>query len=108
MRAHRFLGREVRIGHHAAWRHYWTIRNGVILIKEHIGHNPKWALTNALFLARWFAQVVVFEPKRGTHVPACLKGLRDGSPAGWRRRTSRPAPSTTEQGRAVGRARRQR
>ena len=77
VRAHRFLGREVRVGHHAAWRHYWTIRNGLILIKEHVGHNPKWAVTNALFLARWFAQVVVFEPKRGTHVPACLKGLRD-------------------------------
>jgi rhamnosyltransferase len=78
VRAHRFLGREIRVGHHAAWRHYWTSRNGLILIKEHARRNPGWAVLNTLFLARWFAHVVLFEPKRRTHVPAYLKGVRDG------------------------------
>lgn len=78
VRVHRFLGREIRVGHQAAWRHYWNTRNGVVLIREHVRRNPVWAAANALFLARWFAYLVLFEPKRRTHVPAYLKGLRDG------------------------------
>lgn len=78
VRVHRFLGREVRVGHHAAWRHYWTTRNGVVLIREHVRRNPVWVVVNTLFLLRWFVLLTLFEPKRRTHVPAYLKGLRDG------------------------------
>ena len=78
VRVHRFLGREIRVGHQAAWRHYWNTRNGVVLIKEHVRRNPVWAAANALFLARWFAYIVLFEPNRRTDVLAYLKGLRDG------------------------------
>lgn len=78
IRVHRFLGREVKVGHQAAWRHYWNTRNGVVLIREHIRRNPVWAVANAMFLARWFAYLVLFEPKRRTHAAAYLKGLLDG------------------------------
>ena len=77
VRPHRFLGREIHVGHYSAWRHYWIARNGTVLIKEHVRDNPGWAVLNTLFLARWFAHLVLFEPKRRTHVPAYLKGLRD-------------------------------
>lgn len=78
VRMHRFLGRRVQIGHQAAWRHYWNTRNGVILIREHLRRNPVWAVANALFLGRWFVQLLLFEPKRRSHAPAYLRGLRDG------------------------------
>jgi rhamnosyltransferase len=29
-------------------------------------------------MARWLAATAAFEPERRTHVPAILKGLRDG------------------------------
>jgi len=77
VRPHRFLGRSVSIGHYAAWRHYWIARNGFTLIRENLRHNPKWAVVNTLFLGRWFVQLVLFEPKRRTHTPAFLRGLRD-------------------------------
>jgi rhamnosyltransferase len=78
VRAHRFLGRQVKVGHQAAWRHYWNTRNGVILIREHLRRNPVWAVANALFLCRWFVHILLFEPQRGTDAPAYLRGLRDG------------------------------
>ncbi len=78
VRMHRFLGKSVKVGHQAGWRHYWNTRNGVVLIREHIRHNPVWAVANALFLARWFLYIVLFEPKRRSHGTAFLRGLADG------------------------------
>jgi len=78
VQVHRFLGKDVKVGHHAAWRHYWTVRNGVMLIRENLLHKPVWAGVNALFLARWIAFILLFEPERRTHAPAALRGLADG------------------------------
>lgn len=78
VRIHRFLGKSVKVGHHAAWRDYWTVRNGTTLIREHLRHKPVWAGVNALFLARWIAYIVLFESARGTHTLAALRGLADG------------------------------
>lgn len=78
VRAHRFLGRSVTVGHQAAWRHYWNTRNGVVLIREHVRHNPVWAAANALFLGRWLVFIVLFEPRRWSHSAAFLRGLLDG------------------------------
>lgn len=86
VRVHRFLGREVQVGHYAAWRHYWIARNGTILIRENLFALPVWAVTNTLFMARWFVQLALFEPKRRTHVPAFLRGLRDGLTRGVTRK----------------------
>jgi rhamnosyltransferase len=78
VRVHPFLGRSARVGHYAAWRHYWIARNGTILIRENLRVVPVWAITNALFMSRWFVQLVLFEPERRTHAAAFLRGLRDG------------------------------
>jgi rhamnosyltransferase len=78
VRVHPFLGRSVRVGHYPAWRHYWIARNGTILIRENLRALPVWAITNTLFMSRWFVQLVLFEPKRRTHAAAFLHGLRDG------------------------------
>ncbi|MGH3415378.1 MAG: hypothetical protein ACRDSS_02825, partial [Actinocrinis sp.] len=78
-RDHRLLGvLPVRVLHYAAWRHYWVARNGMVLTREHWRALPGFALINALFMARWLAATAVFEPQRRTHVPAILRGLRDG------------------------------
>jgi len=78
VQVHRFLGKSVQVGHHAAWRHYWTVRNGVLLIREHLRRKPVWAGVNALFLARWITLILLFEPERRTHAPAALRGLAHG------------------------------
>jgi rhamnosyltransferase len=99
VRPHRVLGRTVRIGHYAAWRHYWIARNGSILIRENLRPLPVWAVTNTLFLSRWFLQILLFEPRRRTHAAAFLHGLRDALtgrvtrryiPAGAEYRGARP------------------
>jgi rhamnosyltransferase len=78
-RDHKLLGvLPVRVLHYAAWRHYWVARNGIVLTREHGRTFPGFALINLLFMARWLAATAAFEPKRRTHVPAVLKGLRDG------------------------------
>jgi len=68
----------VRVLHYAAWRHYWVARNGMVLTREHGRRFPGFALINLLFMARWLAATAAFEPRRRTHVPAILRGLRDG------------------------------
>lgn len=78
VRRHRVLGRSVKVGHYAAWRHYWISRNGSLLIREHVRHNPVWAAVNTLFLGRWFVFIVLFEPQRRSHCAAFLRGLADG------------------------------
>jgi rhamnosyltransferase len=77
-REHRFLGVKVLVVHHAAWRQYWMARNGTILIREHLRRNPKWALTNTLFLARWSVVTALFAEQRGAKTTALLRGFRDG------------------------------
>ena len=77
-REHKVLGKTVKVIHYPAWRHYWTARNGVILIREHGLRQPGFAVTNALFMARWLTVTALFEPKRRTHVPAFLRGLLNG------------------------------
>jgi rhamnosyltransferase len=78
VRVHPFLGLSARVGHYAAWRHYWIARNGTILIRENLRVLPVWAITNTLYMSRWFVQLVIFEPERRTHAAAFLRGLRDG------------------------------
>lgn len=78
VRVHTFLGRSARVGHYAAWRHYWIARNGTILIRENLRALPLWAITNTLFMSRWFVQLLLFEPERRTRAAAFLRGLRDG------------------------------
>jgi rhamnosyltransferase len=77
-REHRFLGATVLVVHHPAWRHYWMGRNGTILMREHLRRNPKWAVTNALFLTRWFVVTALFAEQRGAKTAALLRGFRDG------------------------------
>lgn len=77
-REHRFLGARVLVVHHPAWRQYWMGRNGTILVREYLRRNPKWAVTNTLFLARWFVVTTLFGDRRGAEVAALLRGFRDG------------------------------
>jgi len=77
-RDHRLGPATVRVLHYPAWRHYWVARNGMVLTREHWRKLPGFAVINALFMARWLAATAAFEPSRRTHVPAILRGLRDG------------------------------
>lgn len=93
---HTRFGRTVHYSHYPAWRLYWIGRNVTILHREHFAtppvshHRPLWsrfaalygmarALASSLiFLAERFTNTLLFEPKRRTHIPALLRGFRDG------------------------------
>jgi rhamnosyltransferase len=77
-RAHRFLGRDVQVFHYPAWRHYWIARNGKITRSWSWRIAPRWTLATSLDFARWLVLTTVFESERRTHVPALLRGYRDG------------------------------
>lgn len=84
-RRHTVLFAKVLVTHHPAWRHYWTMRNGLITIREQGRHYPAWAVTALLFLGRSAVQASLFEDQRWSHVKAVARGVRDG----MTRRTTR-------------------
>lgn len=92
-RTHKFLGLPVVVTHHPAWRHYWTLRNGLITIREQGAHSPAWAVTALLFLARCAVQASLFEDDRRAHVAALARGIRDSFTG---RRTLRYLPAGAE------------
>jgi rhamnosyltransferase len=77
-REHRLFGRGIRVIHYPAWRHYWFARNGLILMGMTFRRDPLWTATVTLGFAQWLVLTALFEPERRTHVPALLRGFRDG------------------------------
>jgi rhamnosyltransferase len=77
-REHRLFGRAVRVIHYPAWRHYWFARNGLILMCMTVRRDPLWTAAVTLGFAQWLVLTALFEPERRTHVPALLRGFRDG------------------------------
>jgi rhamnosyltransferase len=77
-RDHRLFGRTVRIIHYPAWRHYWFARNGMLLMAMTFRRDPLWTAKVTLGFGYWLAATALFEEQRRTHVPALLRGFRDG------------------------------
>jgi rhamnosyltransferase len=77
-RDHRLGPLTVRVLHYPAWRHYWIARNGVVLTREFGARERGFAVTNALFTARWLLVTALFDDRRRASVPAVLRGLLDG------------------------------
>lgn len=77
-RDHRLGPLTVRVLHYPAWRHYWIARNGIVLSREFGAGERSFALTNALFTARWLVVTALFDERRRSSVPAVLQGLWHG------------------------------
>jgi rhamnosyltransferase len=77
-RDHRLGPLTVRVLHYPAWRHYWIVRNGLVLTREFGARERGFALTNALFTARWLVVTALFDDRRRSALPAVLRGLLDG------------------------------
>lgn len=77
-REHKVGPLTVRVLRYAPWRHYWITRNGLVMIKENVATNPKWALMALLYIGRQAVTTALFEPKRSATLPAILRGIRDG------------------------------
>lgn len=75
---HTRFGRTVHYSHYPAWRLYWIGRNVTILHREHFASGPRALASSLIFLAERFTNTLLFEPKRRTHIPALLRGFRDG------------------------------
>jgi len=77
-REHRLGPLTVRVIHYPAWRHYWIARNGMRFSMDNLNKHPLGFLPMAVFLGRKFVSTLLFEPDRGAHLPALLRGVRDG------------------------------
>ncbi|MFL6111288.1 MAG: glycosyltransferase [Catenulispora sp.] len=75
---HARFGRTVHYSHYPAWRLYWIGRNVSILHRGHFNSRPRALASTLVFLAERLTNTLLFEPKRRTHVPALLRGFRDG------------------------------
>ena len=75
---HTKFGRTVHYSHYPAWRLYWIGRNVSILHRGHFPSRPRALASTLVFLGERLTDTLLFEPKRRTHVPALLRGFRDG------------------------------
>lgn len=75
---HRLAWRKVHYSHYPAWRLYWIGRNVSLIHRGHFDSRSRAMASSAVFLAERLVNTVLFEPKRRTHVPALLRGFRDG------------------------------
>jgi rhamnosyltransferase len=77
-RPHRIGPLAIHVVHYPAWRLYWIARGASTLLRENLRRDPAWAVKSVLFLASWTWRTAAFERPRATHVPALLRGMRDG------------------------------
>ncbi|MBS2548247.1 glycosyltransferase [Catenulispora sp. NL8] len=75
---HTKFGRTVHYSHYPAWRLYWIGRNVSILHRGHFASRPRALASSLVFLGERLTNTLLFEPRRRTHVPALLRGFRDG------------------------------
>lgn len=75
---HTKFGRTVHYSHYPAFRLYWIGRNVSILHRGHFESRPRALASTLIFMAQRLTTTLLFEPKRRTHVPALLRGFRDG------------------------------
>ncbi|WP_194891672.1 glycosyltransferase [Catenulispora pinisilvae] len=75
---HTKFGRTVHYSHYPAWRLYWIGRNVSILHRGHFASRPRALASSFVFLGERLTNTLLFEPRRRTHVPALLRGFRDG------------------------------
>lgn len=68
----------VRVIHYPAWRHYWIARNGMRFAIDNVRKHPLGFVPMAIFLGRKFVSTTLFEPDRRNHLPALVRGVRDG------------------------------
>jgi rhamnosyltransferase len=68
----------VRVIHYPAWRHYWIARNGMRFAMDNLRKHPLGFVPMGVFLGRKFVSTTLFEPDRRNHLPALLRGVRDG------------------------------
>ena len=75
---HTRFGRTVHYSHYPAFRLYWIGRNVSILHRGHFESRPRALASTLVFMAQRLTSTLLFEPERRTHVPALLRGFRDG------------------------------
>jgi rhamnosyltransferase len=75
---HRRGWRTVHYSHYPAWRLYWIGRNVSVIHRGHFDSRARALASSAVFMADRLLNTVLFEPKRRTHVPALVRGFRDG------------------------------
>lgn len=75
---HSFLGREISIKSHSAWRRYYITRNRVIVYRRYGLTFPAWCLHDFGWFFLELGKVLVFEKDKPAKLKSILKGLWHG------------------------------
>lgn len=71
-------GRRLRPTFHSASRHYYMMRNRILMWKRHGWRYPHWLLFDACFGLLNSARVLLAEDQRWAKMAAAFEGMRDG------------------------------
>jgi rhamnosyltransferase len=75
---HRIFGRQYVTAHYAPWRHYYIVRNGVLVARRHGLEDPGWALHWVRSVVRRSAISLFFEKDKVSKLLFMLRGAYDG------------------------------
>ncbi len=75
---HKVLGRSITISNHSAFRHYYMMRNHIVLSKEYLFQEPSWVITTLFWRLIANILIIPFEKNTSTKIKYCFIGLFDG------------------------------
>jgi len=75
---HRLLWRSVVISNHSALRHYYMMRNHIVMAKEYIFKEPGWVISTLYWRLIANILIIPFEKDKATKIKLCFLGFFDG------------------------------
>ncbi len=75
---HRWLHRDFVTPHYAPWRHYYIVRNGIVLVARYWSADPKWGIRRVRSIVKRSIAVLVFENERVEKFAYMMRGAYDG------------------------------
>lgn len=75
---HPFLGMQIKIKTHRAWRRYYIMRNRVLIYRRYCLHFPGWCVRDIGWMLLDFAKILAFEHDKAAKLGMAFKGLLHG------------------------------
>ena len=75
---HSFLWKKITIKTHSAWRHYYIMRNRVLMYRRYGFDSPLWCLHDLAWLGLDLAKIILFENGKCPKLFNVMKGIAHG------------------------------
>lgn len=72
------LGLKVSFRSHSTWRHYYMMRNRILLYRRYFTVFPMWVGCEAVLILYDFTKIICLEDKTAARLRTVFKGIRDG------------------------------